>query len=112
MNTSQKNMMFAFAFVLFVYLLCSKMGAARRPEKYVLSPSPLATDDKVQNASVGASLLKLPYTMACVPGPYPKGSYYTKGLLPGGICGDQAFVNAAMHEYSITGGIGGSIMNN
>ena len=104
-------MMFALAFVLFVFLLCSKLKGNRRPEKYVLSPTPIATDDKVQNASVGSSLLKLPYTMACVPGPYPKGSYYTKGLLPGGICGDEKWVNGAMSQYKITSGLGGSLLN-
>ena len=109
-NCPKKNMMFALIAAL---LLCFILRQNATPaEKYILAPTSITTDEKVANGSVGGSLLKLPYEMKCVPGPYPDGSYYTKGLLPGGICGDQAYVNAAMHEYGITGGIGGSLMNN
>ena len=108
-NCPKKNIIFALAAVV---LLCLAMKQMSPAEKYVLSASAITTDEKVQNGSVGESLLKLPYDMKCVPGPYPDGSYYTKGLLPGGICGDQKYVNAAMHEYGITGGIGGSLLKN
>jgi len=47
--------------------------------------------------------------MGCVPGPTKEAAYYTKDLTPGGVCGGQALV-AAQAEYSILGGIGGSLM--
>ena len=104
-------MIFALAAALVICFMIRQ--TTRSPaEKYILSPTPITTEDKVQNGSVGGSLLKLPYEMKCVPGPYPDGSYYTKGLLPGGICGDQSFVNAAMHAYKILTGIGGSLLAN
>ena len=110
-NCPKKNMIFALAAVLVICFMIRQ--TIRSPaEKYILSPTPITTDDKVQNGSVGESLLKLPYTRDCTPGPYPKGSYYTIGLNPGGICGDQAYVNSAMHAYKILTGIGGSLLAN
>jgi hypothetical protein len=36
--------------------------------------------------------------------------YYSKGLLPGGICGGQKYVNALMHGYKINSGIGDRVL--
>lgn len=72
--------------------------------KYRLSPSPVSITSKATG-----SLTSLPYKMGCVPGPTKEAAYYTKDLTPGGVCGGQALV-AAQAEYSILGGIGGSLM--
>ena len=56
------------------------------------------------------SLFDLPYKMDCVPGPTKKAAYYTKDLSPGGVCGDQEFVQNQAN-YSIDGGIGGSLLD-
>jgi hypothetical protein len=50
-------------------------------------------------------------SLACVPGPEKESSYYTMGLTPGGLCGDQDFVVTQMRDYSITDGIGGSLLD-
>ena len=72
---------------------------------YVLSPSPISVGTKST-----ASLFDLPYKMECVPGPTEEASYYTLGLTPGGSCGASDLVNAQAN-YTITGGIGGSLMD-
>ena len=73
--------------------------------KYVLSPSPVSV-----GAKATGSLFDLPTKMECVPGPSKEASYYTKDLTPGGICGAQELVDAQA-SYTITGGIGGSLMD-
>lgn len=72
---------------------------------YVLSPSPVSV-----GAKATGSLFDLPNKMECVPGPTEEASYYTKDLTPGGICGAQELVDAQA-SYTITGGIGGSLMD-
>jgi hypothetical protein len=51
---------------------------------------------------------KLENKIECTPG-RKKGSAYTKGLTPGGICGAQKHV-AKFAAYEIIGGIGGSLI--
>ena len=89
--------MFLAVMVIF-RCLCSK-------SKYTLSPFPIMMDAK----STG-SLFDLPNKMGCVPGPSKEASYYTKDLTPGGVCGAQELVDAQA-SYTITGGIGGSLMD-
>lgn len=50
-------------------------------------------------------------SLACVPGPEKESAYYTMGLTPGGLCGDQDFVVSQMRDYKITDGIGGSLLD-
>jgi len=40
-------------------------------------------------------------TLACTPGPAKDASWYNRTSNPGGICGDQQFVNDAMRKYTI-----------
>jgi len=54
------------------------------------------------------SLFDLDHSEECVPGA-PNGSPYTKSLTPGGLCGAQGLV-ADHAGYSISGGIGGSLI--
>lgn len=54
------------------------------------------------------SMKDLQSSMECVPGA-KKGSAYTRGLTPGGLCGAQKLVSD-LASYEITGGIGGSLI--
>lgn len=54
------------------------------------------------------SLFELENSLDCVPGA-EKGSPYTKGLTPGGICGAQKLVDD-LASYEISDGIGGSLI--
>ena len=84
------------------------MGKGKgKKEYYVLAPRPIQASGGAPEGGLNA----LPYKMECTPGK-EKGSYYTKDLTPGGFCGDQAYVNSAMHKYSIENGIGGSLLDN
>ena len=49
--------------------------------------------------------------LACVPGPSEKASYYTRGLTPGGLCGDANFVHDQQRKFTIQSGIGGSLLD-
>jgi hypothetical protein len=40
-------------------------------------------------------------TLACTPGPSKDAAYFNRTSNPGGICGDQQFVNDAMRKYTI-----------
>jgi|TARA_B110000444_G_C18728168_1_gene541942 hypothetical protein len=60
------------------------------------------------NAVSEGSLFDLDHSEECVPGA-PNGSPYTKSLTPGGLCGAQGLV-ADHAGYSISGGIGGSLI--
>ena len=76
----------------------------RNKSKYVLKPQAITTAGEAPEGGLNS----LPYEAKCTPG-MQGGAYYTKALTPGGFCGDQAFVNQAMHGYSIESGIGGSL---
>jgi hypothetical protein len=73
--------------------------------EYRLSPTSISI-----NAKSTGSLSNLPSKLECVPGPTKDASYYTRGLTPGGICGAQKEV-ADQADYSITSGIGGSLLD-
>jgi hypothetical protein len=49
-------------------------------------------------------------SLDCTPGPSEDASYYTSGLTPGGICGDQQYVHEMMRDFAIADGIGGSLL--
>ena len=54
-------------------------------------------------------IFNLPDKLECVPGSKPTASAYTTGS-PGGLCGAQKLV-ASTANYTITGGIGGSLLD-
>ncbi len=60
------------------------------------------------NAVSQGSLFDLDHSEECVAGA-PNGSPYSKSLTPGGLCGAQGLV-ADHASYSISGGIGGSLI--
>lgn len=73
-------------------------------------PAPLVTNQGPM-ASVGPkSLTEIPSSLECTPGPAENASYYTRGLTPGGLCGDGAMVRDQIRDFSIESGIGGSLL--
>lgn len=103
MNCTQRNLATSFGVALFLYFV---YVAFMSKEKYELSPSTIT----LKGNPPQKTLRDLKYDISCVPGAQ-QGSYYTKDLTPGGFCGDQALVNAAMHSYEIESGIGGSLLD-
>lgn len=55
------------------------------------------------------SLFDLPVSLECTAGPGAKAAYYSTER-SGGICGDQETVKSNMRDYSISDGIGGSLL--
>ena len=85
------------------------MNKGRRVDNYELALQPEPITIKEAKPKGPKSIFDLPYKLNCVPGPDSTASTYTKGLTPGGICGaDQWVVSQA--DYTITGGIGGSLL--
>jgi len=58
-----------------------------------------------------ASIFDIKNDMSCVPGPGRDSAYYTEDLTPGGLCKDQDFVRNQMRDWTITSGIGGSLLD-
>jgi hypothetical protein len=57
-----------------------------------------------------SSLSEIPSSLECTPGPSEKAAYYTRGLTPGGLCGDGDMIREQIRDFSIEGGIGGSLL--
>jgi len=83
---------------------------SRKSNFHSLSPGPVGTDDPT-NPTV-KQLLDLKYGLECVPGKANSmaAGYYSKGLLPGGICGGQDYVKKYMHGYKINSGVGDRVL--
>ena len=84
------------------------MHLLKKREGMHLAPTPITLK---KNPGKPEDFFSLPYTMGCVPGEGEDASYYSKDLAPGGYCGAQKWVNGMMSNNSITGGIGGSLLN-
>ena len=56
------------------------------------------------------SIFDINPSLKCVPGPSETADYYTQGLNPGGLCGGSEYVRDAMRDYTISDGVGGSLM--
>lgn len=52
----------------------------------------------------------LEHSLTCVVGPGETSGYYSKGLTPGGFCGDQKLIREQMRGYRILDGVGGSLL--
>jgi len=94
-------------YMLLLFVVCSALMVRFMGSRssYSLSPSLVTVSSKATG-----SIFDLPSKLECVPGPTKDASYYTKDLTPGGICGAQEFV-VSQASYTITGGIGGSLMD-
>lgn len=56
------------------------------------------------------SLMDVKDSLKCTPGPSEDAAWYSRGLTPGGLCNDNEFVSNQMRDYTIDGGIGGSLL--
>jgi hypothetical protein len=58
-----------------------------------------------------ASIFDLKNGLDCVPGPGADAAYYTQDLTPGGLCGAGQFVRNQQRDFTISSGIGGSLLD-
>ena len=72
--------------------------------------APLVTVVGYQASSGPSSLTEIPSSLECTPGPSEKAAYYTRGMTPGGLCGDGDMIREQIRDFSIEGGIGGSLL--
>lgn len=98
-NKANRNAIFS---ILFLIALIMILGMTRNTSRY--QPRPITID--VVNDQ---SLFDLKPGMECTPGSGKEDDAYTVGLTPGGLCGAQKLVGEHA-GYSITGGIGGSLI--
>jgi len=73
-------------------------------------PAPLVTSPGAGASSGPKSLTEIPSSLECTPGPSEKAAYYTRGLTPGGLCGDGDMVRNQIRDFKIETGIGGSLL--
>ncbi len=98
LNNINRNAMMS---IVTLMLIISALTAMRNTSMYQPRPIKITTVSE-------KSLFDLEHELDCVPGG-PKGSAYTKGLTPGGLCGAQELIRD--HDaYSIEDGIGGSLI--
>lgn len=58
-----------------------------------------------------SSIFGLKHDISCTASGFnPQSAYYSKSLTPGGWCKDMDFVRNQERDYSIDGGIGGSLL--
>lgn len=74
------------------------------------SGAPLMVNAGPSLAKQPASLFDLQNNLECTAGPAEKAAWYSRGLTPGGLCGDGQYVQAQMRDYAIAGGVGGSLL--
>lgn len=79
-----------------------------RGSTYVAAP--LETKPGPEASSGPTSLTEIPTSLECTQGPAENASYYTRGLTPGGLCGDGDMVRSQIRDFSIENGIGGSLL--
>lgn len=89
--------------VAILVLLVQGRGATYIPAPLVTNPGPMAK-------SGPTSLTEIPSSLECTPGPAEGASYYTRGLTPGGLCGDGDMVRNQIRDFNIETGIGGSLL--
>jgi hypothetical protein len=59
-----------------------------------------------------SSIFGLKHDISCTASGFnPQSAYYSKSLTPGGWCKDMDFVRNQERDYSIEGGIGGSLLS-
>lgn len=72
--------------------------------------SPLVTVAGPAASAGPSSLSEIPSSLECTPGPSENASYYTRGMTPGGLCGDGDMIREQIRDFSIENGIGGSLL--
>jgi hypothetical protein len=72
--------------------------------------SPLLVNPGPAARQTNGDIFSLQTSASCVPGPSESADYYTQGMNPGGVCGGAALVRDQIRDYTIAGGIGGSLL--
>lgn len=72
--------------------------------------APLVTMPGPQASTGPMSLTEIPSSLECTAGPSEKAAYYSRGLTPGGLCGDGDMIRSQIRDFSIENGIGGSLL--
>jgi len=97
---------------IIIGLLLAILYQLARPASYYTPVNMEPSDVAIRGTGREPSQLgDIKPSLACVPGPQKEAAYYTMGLTPGGLCGDEAFVLSQMRDYSIADGIGGSLLD-
>ena len=99
-NRSDRNALMAIATLMTLIFVLSMMSV--KTAKY--QPRPITITPVSEE-----SLFDLKPDVECVAGGGKKGSPYSVGLTPGGLCGAQKLVSAHA-GYEIADGIGGSLI--
>jgi len=86
-----------------LYLLVQGKGSS-------YEPAPLMTVGGPDASSAPKSIFDLKVGLDCVAGPSENSAYYSQGLTPGGLCGSGEYVRAQERDYTISDGIGGSLL--
>lgn len=86
-----------------LYMLVQGRGSA-------YEAAPLMTNPGQAVLSRPASLFDIRPEIRCVAGPGEDAAYLSSGLTAGGLCGDQEMIHDQMRDYTIAGGIGGSLL--
>jgi hypothetical protein len=103
MNNRQESFIMGAFAAAAIFIIMNGCGKSKEAYAPLTTSAPKTGDDVVKG------LRELPYSIECTPG-MENGGYYSKSLTPGGICGDQQYVNDVMHSYSIESGIGGNLL--
>lgn len=91
-------------YVVLAFLVFRILSGASR-SGYLGAPGPLAA-----SYTNTQDITTLDHSLQCVVGPGESSGYYSKGLTPGGFCGDQKLVREQMRGYRILDGIGGGLL--
>lgn len=86
-----------------LYLLVQGKGSGYEPAPLMVTGGPDATRGPM-------SIFDLKTGLDCVAGPSENSAYYSTGLNPGGLCGSGEYVRAQERDYTISDGIGGSLL--
>jgi len=95
---------------IIVGLLVAILVLVVQGSKSGYEPSPLLVNAGLAARQTNGDIFSLKDRVDCVPGPSESSDYYTVGLTPGGLCGGSSMVRDQMRDYTIAGGVGGSLL--
>jgi hypothetical protein len=93
---------------LLVAILVILMNKMSKMSNY--EGAPITTVMGPSASSEAKELFDIKPSLNCTPGPSGMADYYTSGLTPGGICGGSQSVKDQLRDFTISDGIGGSLL--
>jgi hypothetical protein len=94
--------------LLAILVMLVQGNGSKTVSSYV--PYPIVTQAGPSASKDPASIFETTLGLNCVPGPSKDAAYYTQGLTPGGLCRSGEYVRDQMRDYTITGGLSGSLL--